>query len=65
MILINYNRNEKKVDSVKNLFISSSVIYHMTSVVQYIPLCHKNRMATRVITLWRVHCIFFLNNVHF
>ena len=33
------------------------MFYHMTSLlrIQWITSCHKNRMTTRVITLWRVH----------
>ena len=26
-----------------------------TAVIQWIPLCHKNHMTTRVITLWRIY----------
>ena len=25
------------------------------AVIQWIPLCHKNRMTTRIITLWCIH----------
>ena len=25
------------------------------AIIQWITLCHKNRMTTRVITLWHVH----------
>ena len=39
-------------------------IYHMTSITS----CHKNRMTTRVITLWRVHVTLLttsMSTMHF
>ena len=41
------------------IHIISTVTYtdlsHDVAVIQWITSCHKNRMTTRVITLWRVH----------
>ena len=38
-----------KTISSENMFLSYDV-----AVIQWIMSCHKNRMTTRVITLWRV-----------
>ena len=32
-----------------------AVLSYNVAVIQWITSCHKNRMTTRVITLWHVH----------
>ena len=36
---------------------------HDVAVIQWITSCHKNRMPTRVITLWRVNVTAFTTYV--
>ena len=36
-------------------YASQQYLSHDVAVIQWITSCHKNRMATRVITLWRVY----------
>ena len=43
----NYNKGH---ESKRKQHLSYDV-----AVIQWITSCHKNRMTTRVITLWRVH----------
>ena len=33
--------------------VAEIVLSHNVAVIQWITSCHKNRMTTRVITLWR------------
>ena len=37
------------------MMVFKSNLSYDVAVTQWIKLCHKNRMSTRVITLWRVH----------
>ena len=36
---------------------------HDVVVIQWITLCHKNRMTTRVITLWRILLMSLITSV--
>ena len=36
-------------------FIQSQNLSYDVAVIQWKTSCHKNRMTTRVITLWRIH----------
>ena len=38
-----------------SLKVSKSYLSYDVAVIPWITLCHKNRMTTRVITLWRAH----------
>ena len=42
------------IESVSEGFPSYSYLSYDVAVIQWITSCHKNRMTTRVITLWRV-----------
>ena len=35
---------------------------HDVAVIQWIASCHKNRMTTRVVTLWRVYVTSLLSS---
>ena len=41
------------MSSNSDLFSNKS-LHHDVTVIQWITLCHKNHMTTRVITLWSV-----------
>ena len=38
-----------------SICIAKIVLSHDVAEIQWITSCHKNRMPTRVLTLWRVH----------
>ena len=36
-------------------YIADYLLSYDVAVIQWITSCYKNRMTTRVITLWRIH----------
>ena len=46
----------------KQEFMQNKLSYDI-AVIQWITSCHKNRMNTRVITLWRVHATSLTTSV--
>ena len=43
--------------------IANGILSYYVAVIQWIKSCHKNRMATRVITLWRIHATSWTTSV--
>ena len=37
------------------VYVSNCILSYDVSIIQWITSCHKNRMTTRVITLWRFY----------
>ena len=45
----------KQYKTSANECICNIILSYDVAVIQWITSCHKNRMTTSVVTLWRVH----------
>ena len=56
-------RIDKKLSSRIKLVSQFNVVLALVVVIQWITSCHKNRMSTRVITLWRIDVMSLTTSV--